>query len=83
MTGNTGEGNAADYNNGNFYQEDIFNHFKGGNRGRGQQGQKADFEDILRDLFENGFNPNPNQRQGRQQRSEQHEVSTMNLSVSF
>ena len=83
-TGNTGEGSAADYESGNFHQEDIFSHFKASNRGRGKQGQH-DFEDVLRDLFENGFNPNmnPNQRQGRQQRSEQQEVSTMNLSLSF
>lgn len=52
QTGNSGEGNAAGYNNfngSNFNQEDIFNQFKGFQNG----GSTGGFEDILNDLFGN------------------------------
>ena len=56
QTGQTGEGNAAEYNTyhndgqGANY-EDIFSHFQGGFKGQQNMGG---FEDIFNDLFGGG-----------------------------
>lgn len=57
QTGNTGEGNAAGYNQGGFNPEDIFGQFKGGFGGR-----TGGFDDIFKDLFGRGFNPEAAER---------------------
>lgn len=79
QTGNTGEGNAAEYNSqhGGFNPEDIFSQFKGFNQGG--RGQAGGFQDILKSMFEGGFGGQT--RGGRTQRQE--EYTTMNLTISF
>ena len=82
QTGQTGEGNAADYNNYHeggqgFNPEDIFGQFKGFNQGRGNQ-NTGGFEDILNDLFGGGFN----QRQSKNNPFDNSPIS-MSVTLSF
>lgn len=80
QTGNTGEGNAAEYNSehGGFNPEDIFSQFKGFNQGG--RGQAGGFEDILKSMFEGGGFGGQT-KGGRTQRQE--EYTTMNLTIGF
>lgn len=81
QTGQTGEGNAADYNNfhGNgqgFNPEDIFGQFKGFKQGGQNMGG---FEDIFGDLFGGGFQ----QRASRGHQGFDSSPITMNMVLNF
>lgn len=80
QTGQTGEGNAAEYNNHHgesqgFSQEDIFSQFKGFNQ-RGQN--MGGFEDILNDLFGGNF-----QQKDPRRGAFDNSPITMNLVLNF
>ena len=79
QTGQTGEGNAAEYNNyhsneGPSY-EDIFSQFQGGFKGQNMGG----FEDIFSDLFGGEFQ----QKQKRGGQNYDNSPITMNVVLSF
>ena len=83
QTGQTGEGNAAEYNSHHsegqgFNPEDIFGQFKGykGNQNMG------DFEDIFNDLFGGGFQQKT-KRGGPQHQQYDNSPITMNMVLNF